>query len=248
MKLPSLSSFTNRRANDLMTRRDGSRSQPQSSALNPAMPLVGGVSALGVSLGAVYDPGSQLLNERRQYGPNASAPPELQVPWAGYVKIASEVPIAGEDVLGGEGAERKPEGTGSGRGPLVGGASGASLVAGATLRRGADTTNLRYVPVDPRIVDPDNFSDSKPVPESQPYRSGRGIISYYQQFNHGFDSLMTENLSGARGFIGRPNITPWSRGVYAQLPQGGPQPAVYRPQPMPWDAAALVMPPGGGVP
>jgi hypothetical protein len=124
-----------------------------------------------------------------------------------------------------------PAGPLSGRGRLSGGAHASE--SGELSRGPGELVNLRYLPLDPRVVDPRTFS--KPVPELQPYRAGRQIISYYidPQRQWGTSPM----FNGAHGSIRRtPYVSPPPN---SQTPQGSANPTVYRPTPLPWDAGVL---------
>lgn len=125
-----------------------------------------------------------------------------------------------------------PAGPASLRGRLSGGALASE--SGEVARGPGELVNLRYVALDPRVVDPSTFD--RPVPERQPYRSGRQIISYY------IDPLRQWGTSpmftGSHGHVRRtPYVSPPPVG--SQVPQGSAYPTVYRPTPQPWDTGVI---------
>lgn len=125
-----------------------------------------------------------------------------------------------------------PGGPASLRGRLSGGALASE--SGEVAHGPGELVNLRYVPLDPRVVDPDTFLP--PVREKQPYRSGRMIISYYIDPLRQWGTMPMFN--GAHGQVRRtPYVSPPPVG--SQLPQGGPHPAVWRPTPLPWDTGVI---------
>lgn len=123
-----------------------------------------------------------------------------------------------------------PAGPESGRGRLSGGA----LAAGeGTLYRGVgERVSLVGMSWDPRSGDPDSLLP--PRPAAAPYRPGKLWRAYYIRPRRDF---------GVEPFFA--GFRPMIRAQFArtpaggQMPQGGPNPAVYRPQPLPWDAGVL---------
>lgn len=124
-----------------------------------------------------------------------------------------------------------PAGPAALRGRLAGGASAGEM--GSVSRGPGELVNLRYLPMDPKGVDPNVFLP--PVRERQGYRPGRAIISYYVDPRREWGIMPF--LNGSHGAI---RATPYvSPPANSMMPQGSANPTVYRPQPMPWDQGVI---------
>lgn len=124
-----------------------------------------------------------------------------------------------------------PAGFAALRGRLAGGAFASE--SGAVSRGPGELVNLRYLPMDPKVTDPNAFLP--PVREAQGYRPGRAIISYYvdPQRSWGISPM----FNGAHGAIrATPYISPPPNSM---MPQGSANPTVYRSPPMPWDTGVI---------
>lgn len=117
------------------------------------------------------------------------------------------------------------------RGRLSGGAHASE--SGELARGPGELVNLRYLPIDPRVTDPDTFN--RPIPETHGYRPGRMIVSYYIDPQRQWGN--TPMLNGSHGSIRRtPYVSPPPN---SQLAHGSAFPTVYRPTPMAWDVGVV---------
>jgi hypothetical protein len=124
-----------------------------------------------------------------------------------------------------------PAGPASGRGRLAGGSPSGEV--GAVTRGPGEQVNLRYLGIDPRVVDPNMFLP--PVREVQGYRPGRMVVTYYIDPQRRWGE--SQPLRGTHQAI---RATPYVMPAPGrQTPTGGPNPVVARPTPRPWDQGVI---------
>lgn len=160
----------------------------------------------------------------------------LAVPWRpnilswGTAVARGPLPAEASDPFRPPHPPTDPAGPQSGRGRLSGGALASQE---GTLYRGVgERVSLVGMSWDPRHGDPDSLLP--PRPAAAPYRPGKLWRAYYIRPRR--DWGVEPFFSGTRPMI-RAQFARTPAG--GQMPHGGPNPAVYRPMPLPWDAGVL---------